>query len=568
MALPPLPAQGQSPWFDERNAWDLAVKSELEGRLSQAILYGTFGRRRTVEVLNSGWVVGSSSDQTSILQNAVTEAGVDGCVSIPNGLGYVDGTVSLLSGTTIVGASGRGTVLRSRTDSTMFRSVGGQAQQIRDLRIQHWQAGPRTTFDIDFTNPTRPVIDNVEIVLASDSSGSGGIAFRGTTLGPGENAFMPLVNNVWIRGGHLLIDGVTDGMVSNTWVWAPSGTSSLSGAIHLREIANGWSFVNTQIIPTQDTGSAYYINRSWDTKITGGYIDGSYTTNMTGNGITIVNCGLVLATNFNIYACGRSGIRSVNSHGSTFSNINIYAANKQDNFYPDILLEDSNYNNFLGVVHVQPNNRTNKGRPIEVTGTSTGNNYAENTVNMALGEYYATPWFTGPIDTLGRGLKPASRWPRQSFTPNVINPAACTGTSTAVAWPLQYLGVFHRFHLVDGGVFTSASVSVVSGSGNIQAAVVQFDGLNWTRVATSGIVAATTALSSISFGATYLAAGEYALVVWLDNNTATLRLSTDEGNRTLRASAHSTFTSAGIPASGTISAWNSNYGVRGSAVVA
>lgn len=42
MALPELPTQGQSPWFTPRNNWDLAVKSELEGRLSETELNATF----------------------------------------------------------------------------------------------------------------------------------------------------------------------------------------------------------------------------------------------------------------------------------------------------------------------------------------------------------------------------------------------------------------------------------------------------------------------------------------------------------------------------------------------
>lgn len=36
MALPNLPPQGQNPWYTTRNAWDLSVKAELEGRLSEA----------------------------------------------------------------------------------------------------------------------------------------------------------------------------------------------------------------------------------------------------------------------------------------------------------------------------------------------------------------------------------------------------------------------------------------------------------------------------------------------------------------------------------------------------
>lgn len=38
MALPELPTQGQTPWFDERNDWDLAVEADIEGRLSDTAI--------------------------------------------------------------------------------------------------------------------------------------------------------------------------------------------------------------------------------------------------------------------------------------------------------------------------------------------------------------------------------------------------------------------------------------------------------------------------------------------------------------------------------------------------
>lgn len=41
MALPDLPAKGESPWYDKRQAFDVAVKTELEGRLSEAQLSTT-----------------------------------------------------------------------------------------------------------------------------------------------------------------------------------------------------------------------------------------------------------------------------------------------------------------------------------------------------------------------------------------------------------------------------------------------------------------------------------------------------------------------------------------------
>lgn len=564
MALPPLPSQGQSPWFDERTAWDEAVESDLENRLSEANLRYTFGRARAVDVLNHGWVVGSNADQTAILQAAVNEAGVDGTVLIPNGLGYVDGTVTLMNGTTIAGASGRGTTLRSRTDSMMFYWKGGQGQQIRNLRIQHWQTGPRTTFDIDATNATRPVIDNVEIVLSSDSSGSGGIAFRKTTLGPGENSFMPLINKVWIRGGHLLLDGVTDGMVSDTWIWGPSGTSNLDGTIHLRNISNGWSFVNCQVIPLQTAKSAWYFNQSWDTNIIGGYIDGSYTTNMTGYGITLVGCGELFVSAMRFFALGRSAIRLINSDGNSFSALGFTRNNKQDNFYPDIELYNSSYNTFLGMSHSQRDDKTNKGRVYWEDTQSTHNLYDNSVVNLAAGDYYAAPWFVGNPGTLGTGNRPSTRWPRPSSTPYIIAPPGglVTADQSVATWPATNRGQYHRFHLSEGGVYRYASFRCSVAGGNVQSAVVRMDGTYFTRVMSSAVTPSVAGHMALDMGSTFLPPGEYALVLWADNTTFQTTQITSEMLRSTRLCGE-LVSSGGIPASGMLTSWSTPRAVAG-----
>jgi hypothetical protein len=43
MTLPVLPAENDDPWYEKRNAFDLAVKADLEGRLSDAELSATIG---------------------------------------------------------------------------------------------------------------------------------------------------------------------------------------------------------------------------------------------------------------------------------------------------------------------------------------------------------------------------------------------------------------------------------------------------------------------------------------------------------------------------------------------
>lgn len=62
MALPNLPVQGQMAWFTPRNNWDLAVKGEIEGRLSDATLKSTF--------LEKSRVVGGTTGQSLVKKSS------------------------------------------------------------------------------------------------------------------------------------------------------------------------------------------------------------------------------------------------------------------------------------------------------------------------------------------------------------------------------------------------------------------------------------------------------------------------------------------------------------------
>lgn len=50
MALPPLPEENEKPWYSKRDAFDQAVKSELEGRLSETRLNTTIDERADLKL--------------------------------------------------------------------------------------------------------------------------------------------------------------------------------------------------------------------------------------------------------------------------------------------------------------------------------------------------------------------------------------------------------------------------------------------------------------------------------------------------------------------------------------
>lgn len=72
LPLPILPTQGQNPWFTERNNFDLAVKDELENRLSAAGIENTVGDiTRTVDGSNLPLITGGTGNNTPILKAAI-----------------------------------------------------------------------------------------------------------------------------------------------------------------------------------------------------------------------------------------------------------------------------------------------------------------------------------------------------------------------------------------------------------------------------------------------------------------------------------------------------------------
>lgn len=105
MALPELPAENEDPWFVKRNAFDQAVKSELEGRLSEAQLSATIGDVAIPAAEGAAAeFLGSNPGVVSAAEFAVSEALTD--ANIPTG----DGEGELI----IRGANGTNTWMQAR----------------------------------------------------------------------------------------------------------------------------------------------------------------------------------------------------------------------------------------------------------------------------------------------------------------------------------------------------------------------------------------------------------------------------------------------------------------------
>jgi len=160
----------------------------------------------------------------------------------------------------------------------------------------------------------------------------------------------------------------------------------------------------------------------------------------------------------------------------------------------------------------------------------------------------------------------------RALAPAVITPPLAVLTPpSAAAWPAANLAILQRFSVPEARVYRYVNMVIDAASGNFQVAVVRLGGAgqtSYTRVMDSGVIAMPAAGNKhIDLGATLLLPGEYALAVWCDNTTATLRGAANGAVAATRLAAEITGATSGVPSSGTL-AWSSSRFVYGATLEA
>lgn len=129
MALPILPTSGQDPWFTERNNWDISVKSEIEGRLSEISMDARYTQINTITMLAPR---ATGLDQSAALAAAATSAATFGLWLQLNGDHILTDYIDIPSGAKIDGRSG--TLRQTGVRRPVFRITNKTGVRLFNLK--------------------------------------------------------------------------------------------------------------------------------------------------------------------------------------------------------------------------------------------------------------------------------------------------------------------------------------------------------------------------------------------------------------------------------------------------
>lgn len=408
MARLPTVAGDNDAWGDVLNDF-LSVAHNSDGTLKAS---GISALQRAEDPRSAPSYVVGAADNSAALQETFDAAGVGGAVELPELTINYQSTLTVPEKMELRGTSMEGSVLQTSLDIVGLFAVGGEGRHFKNFKLANSFTGTRTTHDIEICNPYKPVIDHVKIALSQSSLVKGGIRLYKDVGQPNsDRCFMPVLDDVWIANGVLVIDDVTDGKMHGGFVWATY--TGATGGIQCD--SSNWTFVDVDIVPPQGDAGCYLIGELSELSIIGGLMDGSYDDIMTGHGIKsngYVRGATIQGVKF--YNLGRSGIKLNDVRRSTFSGNVFVQNNKADNSYADIDITAGAENVFALNTHGAPNSRTNKGKIYVEDATSANNIIDYNVMELNGGtHFYASPLATvaGSGSTLGKHNKPAASWP-------------------------------------------------------------------------------------------------------------------------------------------------------------
>lgn len=185
MALPNLPVQGQNPWFTPRNNWDLSVKAELEGRLSEATLNNSLLRGLSVKSFGAVGD-GTTNDTAAIVAAESAAAALGSSIWFPAGV-YMTGGIQ-----TRVSLRGDRATLKLRASNATVVEVVASGVEIDNLIIDGNNLATGSVVDFT-TGRTDSTLSRCEVRSAQGTGTVTLVRVRG-------NCHRTTISDCWIHG--------------------------------------------------------------------------------------------------------------------------------------------------------------------------------------------------------------------------------------------------------------------------------------------------------------------------------------------------------------------------------
>lgn len=411
------------------------------------------------------------ADDTNAIRAALTAASSNGSVELSEAIYRITGTLTIPDGCEVRGTSRRGSIIRLTADIPTFTFVGGEGQQIRNLKIHNTFTGNRTTYDILAVNPYHPIFENVEIALSQDSRLKGGIhILHDTAQAEPEKKNMPVLDNVFIRNGVLKIEDVGDVKVNGGWTW---GTyTNAPGAVELDRASN-FIAINHDVIPSVNAG--YYISGGTSNfTIIGGLMDGNGDPSIhPGPAMKVAPSAFVRSLQFvgvKFWNLWKSSLDLYDARAVTITGCEFRANNREDAGHPEIKLAACRDIVAVGNTFSAVDARTNKGLVWSEDAASSNNLLASNSIEAT--SQYASGVFAVQPSTALRNNMPLDVWP----------------DSAQLAKGADY--TINKFDILNGKVIltTAAATITLPSSGSLAAgsAITIKAGATTTIATTSG----------------------------------------------------------------------------------
>lgn len=371
------------------------------------------------------------TDDTGAIQAALTAAGArfisdptwEGNagieVYIPGGSYRITSTLNIPNYVTLRGDGRKVSTIVTANDIVMLKTAAAANASAVNIGVMSMafvkERTTSTTYHIDLVNPALCNIRDVVTFTKISDSIAGPTYFGGIRMDKDASfsglSFINRVHDCFIQNGGILFDGVTDGEVTDSYVYG----HNVNHCIKFINGAGNYNIAGNNLTSPQANGAVWLASADVaNIRITGNFFDGLVVDLLKGHGILSDSAAQSVLVHGNHFTHQLSGIRAVQPYfwtvtGNHFRNCNNKDPGATAGIWPDIeIIGLASYNTIEANTHQQLASRSpNQAYAILETtngsGTPVANSYTGNAIFGVANAYAQNPNGLGSLLVAGAG---------------------------------------------------------------------------------------------------------------------------------------------------------------------